>query len=1082
MEDSKKTKQQLLEELNQLRREVTRLKVVEAQCLELQDRMEMQDGQGVNDITEHKQLEKELLKFKLGIERSNDAIFMTNPDGTIIYVNDAFEKIYGFSREETLGQTPRILKSGLIPQEVYKNFWDTLLAGDVVAGEIINKTKDGRFLTIEGSNNPIFDESGIIIGFLTIHRDVTERRRAYEELRRLSRAVEQSASTVVITNTEGYIEYVNPRFVETTGYTIEEALGQHTRILKSGETSGEEYKAMWETIAAGGEWHGEFHNKKKNGELYWESATISPIKDEKGKITHFLAVKEEITEQKQAQEALAKRAAELEIVAKVSTATATILDTGELLQTMVDLTKHNFNLYHAHLYLLNEAGDTLNLVAGADDVGRKMVAQGWSIPFNREQSLVARAARTQESVIVNDVRQAPDWLPNPLLPDTRSELAVPMIIGDRLLGVLDVQASETDYFTDDDARTQSILAAQLVAALENARLFEQGQRRTLELEETSQFLNSIVDNIPLMISVKDAKELRFVRFNKIGEQLMGVNSQDIIGKNDYDFFPPDEADHLITKDREVLTNRKIVDIPEELIQTAHQGIRTLRTIKVPIYGADGKPTYLLGISEDITERKTADEQLHQTQEQLFEALEIANLAYWEFEVETQTFTFNDQFYSLFGTTAEQEGGYQMKAMDYAQKFVHPDDAPIVGEEIRRAIETDDPNLRRELEHRIIRADGSPGYISVRFRVEKDAQGQTVRTVGANQDITGRKEAEAEGERLLEEVQQSQELLRSVIDATPDWIFIKDQEHRYQMVNQGYANALHIAPEDFIGKNDLELGFPEELVKGNPEKGIRGFWADDRLVMDSGQMQVYPDDPATIDGVVHTFHTIKTPLRNADGQVWGVLAFARDITERQEAEQERERLLAEVQAAYRQYVRREWGQFLGEHHQGELHIEHQQADLPSEDSSSLLIDIQDKVFSDRETKVVSGKNGNEQTNQSAVVSPITLRGEVLGTVSLQDVDPNRKWTAEDIALVEAVSEQLALTLENLRLFDETQQRAQREAVTRQIADKIGQANTVEEILRTSVAELSKVMGVSRTFIDLDMDELTLSSQTVNEDEF
>ena len=106
---------------------------------------------------------------------------------------------------------------------------------------------------------------------------------------------------------------------------------------------------------------------------------------------------------------------------------------------------------------------------------------------------------------------------------------------------------------------------------------------------------------------------------------------------------------------------------------------------------------------------------------------------------------------------------------------------------------------------------------------------------------------------------------------------------------------------------------------------------------------------------------------------------------------------------------------------------------------------------------------------------------MGTISLQDIDPNRKWTAEDIALVEAVSEQLALTLENLRLFDETQQRAQREAVTRQIADKIGQANTVEEILRTGVAELSKVMGVSRTFIDLNMDELTLSPQTVDEND-
>ena len=153
---------------------------------------------------------------------------------------------------------------------------------------------------------------------------------------------------------------------------------------------------------------------------------------------------------------------------------------------------------------------------------------------------------------------------------------------------------------------------------------------------------------------------------------------------------------------------------------------------------------------------------------------------------------------------------------------------------------------------------------------------------------------AERKSAEEAVRQSELLLRSIIDATPDWIFIKDQEHRYRLANQGYAQALHMKPEDFIGKNDLELGFPEELVKGDPDKGIRGFWADDRLVMDSGETQVYPDDPATIDGVVHTFHTIKTPLQDADGEVWGVLAFARDITDRTQAEEMLAKRAAELE--------------------------------------------------------------------------------------------------------------------------------------------------------------------------------------------
>ncbi len=147
---------------------------------------------------------------------------------------------------------------------------------------------------------------GQIAVAIDYRRAETERRQAEEQLRKLSRAVEQSASSVVITDTEGYIEYVNPKWTKTTGYTAEEAIDQHTRILKSGKTSTEEYKALWKTIIAGNEWRGEFHNKKKSGELYWESASISPIRNEAGAITHFLAIKEDITEYKQTKEALQK--------------------------------------------------------------------------------------------------------------------------------------------------------------------------------------------------------------------------------------------------------------------------------------------------------------------------------------------------------------------------------------------------------------------------------------------------------------------------------------------------------------------------------------------------------------------------------------------------------------------------------------------------------------------------------------------------------------------------------------------------------------------------------------------------------
>jgi hypothetical protein len=140
--------------------------------------------------------------------------------------------------------------------------------------------------------------------YTAILRDITERVKAEEQIRKLSQSVVQSPASIVITGLDGNIEYVNPKCCEITGYTFEELLGTNPRILKSGETPASEYKKMWDTITSGKEWTGEFHNKKKSGELYWESALISPIKDTNGKTSHYLAVKEDITQRKKMQQEL----------------------------------------------------------------------------------------------------------------------------------------------------------------------------------------------------------------------------------------------------------------------------------------------------------------------------------------------------------------------------------------------------------------------------------------------------------------------------------------------------------------------------------------------------------------------------------------------------------------------------------------------------------------------------------------------------------------------------------------------------------------------------------------------------------
>lgn len=200
---------------------------------------------------------------------------------------------------------------------------------------------------------------------------------------------------------------------------------------------------------------------------------------------------------------VAERTQALATVTEVGIATATILETDRLLQEVVDLTKERFDLYHSHIYLLDQDGKSLVLAAGAGEPGRRMVAQGHSIPLDREQSLVARAARERKGVTVNDVTQAPDFLPNPLLPDTRSELAVPMAVGNAVIGVFDIQSEQAGRFSDSDINIQTSLAAQLATSIQNVRSFEQAKTQA----EFESLVNSIGQKIQGSTTVENTLQI-----------------------------------------------------------------------------------------------------------------------------------------------------------------------------------------------------------------------------------------------------------------------------------------------------------------------------------------------------------------------------------------------------------------------------------------------------------------------------------------------------------------------------------------------------------------------------------------------
>ncbi|MCK5238243.1 MAG: PAS domain S-box protein, partial [Candidatus Thorarchaeota archaeon] len=262
-----------------------------------------------SDITERKKsdraLEESERRFRDVAESTSDWIWEVDANGAYTYVGSRIRDVLGYEPEEVLGRTPFDM---MPPDEAAKilEIFSEISKGKkrIQDLENWNTHKDGHMVCLLTNGVPILDEAGTLLGYRGVDKDITAKKQADLELRKLSHAVEQSPISIVITDTEGTIEYVNPTFTKLTGYSLEEAIGQNPRILQSDLTPRETYDELWNQITSGMNWRGSFVNKKKDGELYWEDARISPIKDSEGVITHFVAAKEDISDRKRSEDNL----------------------------------------------------------------------------------------------------------------------------------------------------------------------------------------------------------------------------------------------------------------------------------------------------------------------------------------------------------------------------------------------------------------------------------------------------------------------------------------------------------------------------------------------------------------------------------------------------------------------------------------------------------------------------------------------------------------------------------------------------------------------------------------------------------
>ncbi|HRW63061.1 MAG TPA: PAS domain-containing sensor histidine kinase [Bacteroidales bacterium] len=230
-------------------------------------------------------------------------IYRTTPDGKILYANPALARMLEYSTDEIY----KLTVSDLYADEELRNEEIKIfqsISSDTSSKEILLKTKSGKLIIVKDTVNIIRNRKGNVKYFDGVLEDITAQKKAEREILQLMAAIKQSPVSIVITGLDGKIEYVNPKFTDVTGYTYDEAIGKNPNILKTEHTKSEDYKEMWEIISAGKTWRGEFLNKRKDGSLYWELASISPIIDDNGKIIKYVAVKEDITARKATEDAL----------------------------------------------------------------------------------------------------------------------------------------------------------------------------------------------------------------------------------------------------------------------------------------------------------------------------------------------------------------------------------------------------------------------------------------------------------------------------------------------------------------------------------------------------------------------------------------------------------------------------------------------------------------------------------------------------------------------------------------------------------------------------------------------------------
>ncbi|MCK9631204.1 MAG: PAS domain S-box protein [Methanoregula sp.] len=817
----------------------------------------------VEDITERKKTEEALQeseqKFRRLADNAPDMIYRVSiPDGKYEYISPASVALTGYSPEEYYAD-PTIFESLIHPawKEYFHRQWVGVLEKNVppvYEYQIIDR--DGETRWFHQRNMLITDDHGRAVAIEGIVTDTTVQKNTEHELRRnelRSLAVSETVGDWIWEiDQDGMYQYSSPAVAHILGYQPDELVGKkHFYDLFDPSIR----ESLTTTVFGTMESHEPFRdfenlNRHKNGNPVLLMTSGTAVFDEDGTFTGYCGVDEDITERK------ARDSAFQAIVRSM------VGTTG--MDSLRQIAENISSWLSTDCVMIGEIQPDHQTVKVLF-----MLLDGKEVPgfqYSLKGTPCENVAEKGFCLYEDNVKQ--------LFPTSRDlfELNIRGYLGTPLRnsagqvsGILCALSRAPLRPIPSMQEIMEIIAVKAAAEME-------GMQMDRALRESEQKFRSLVEYALEGILITDMQGTILFANNAMARTVESADSAGLIGRNVMEFVAPESQNDVKRDFSEVAKGHDAYIAQYKVITDKGKEIYIESIGKAISY--EGKPADLVSI-HDVTERKRAEDALSRSQRQLAEAMGLAHLVNWEYDVASGMFTFDDRFYALYGTTAQREGGNLMSAETYAREFVHPDDMHVVSEEIERSMKTTDPDYVARIEHRIIRRDGEVRHIVVRIRLTKDAEGRTIKTHGANQDITEIKQAE-------EALRESEERFRSLVETSPGIIWEIDTGGKFRYVSPIMKTIMGYEPDELIGKpiTDLVLESFQPLVI----EALRHFVSTQEELV---------QQPIEVVARHRDGHDLVMEIRSSkitgiDGRVTGFRGVAHDTTTRKKAEEELKR--------------------------------------------------------------------------------------------------------------------------------------------------------------------------------------------------